>query len=164
AGLGRALLAPAREAAGVEKRLASMLEALEEERAAGSLVSDAERQLPSKPRVQVDREPHSIDVSDLPATLPRLGVEKYSLVDDGFLIKVFFEAAAPLEASDVRTLFGAQSLEVWAVSPAAAHRLSVPKLWGRVVPSRCRVRTKGARVTVVLHKESDAEWRFLKGY
>ena len=47
----------------------------------------------------------------------------------------------------------------------AAYHLHLPKLYSRVVPRRCsfRVSPKSRRLTVLLHKVADAEWRFLKG-
>ena len=66
--------------------------------------------------------------------------------------------------SQVRTKFGDRSLEMWAVGCQAAYRLYLPKLYGRVLTKRCRAKvdTKARKVYLLLHKESDAEWRFLK--
>ncbi len=40
----------------------------------------------------------------------------------------------------VCTLFGAQSLEMWAVGEAGAYRLHLPRLYGRVLPHKCRAK------------------------
>ena len=37
-------------------------------------------------------------------------------------------------------LFGAQHLEVWAVGQAAAYHLHLPRLYGRVITKKCRVK------------------------
>ncbi len=64
----------------------------------------------------------------------------------------------------MRTLFGERSLEMWAVGSQAAYHLHLPQLYGRVIVKKCRakVNTKAQKVYLLLHKESDAEWRFLK--
>lgn len=119
---------------------------------------------------------------------------------------------SPPTRSQVRTLFGTQSLEMWAVGAAGAYRLHLPRLYGRVLPHKCRVKVnqvcrllclfrftvvhvpavlppppplphpllppltpqpahppallcavqKARKVYLLLHKESDAEWCFLK--
>lgn len=50
-------------------------------------------------------------------------------------------ARAPVQ---VRTLFGEQRLEMWAVGGAAAYRLHVPRLYGRVIPAKCSVKVNQA--------------------
>jgi hypothetical protein len=64
----------------------------------------------------------------------------------------------------VRVKFGERSLEAWAVGAKAAYHLHVPALYGRVIPARCRARAvlPSRKLILVLHKESDAEWKFLK--
>lgn len=68
--------------------------------------------------------------------------------------------------AQVRSLFGWQSLEVWAVGPSTAFHLHVPKLWARIIPGKCSVKsnTKSKKLYVRLYKERDAEWRYLKGF
>lgn len=70
----------------------------------------------------------------------------------------------PAPPPQVRTKFGERSLEVWAVGAQAAYHLYIPRLYGRLILKKCRVRVKPAsrKVYLLLHKESDAEWRFLK--
>ena len=65
----------------------------------------------------------------------------------------------------MRCKFGARSLDVGAVGAAAAYRLHVPLLYGRVLPARCSVRVRPAsrRLVVVLRKEGDAPWAGLRG-
>jgi hypothetical protein len=112
-----------------------------------------------------------IDVSDLLPALLRRQVAQYTVADDGgFLVKVSFrveehDQQALQRPGALRCLVTASSLEVWAVGAAAAHRLHVPRLYGRVLPSRCKavVSARGTRVNVTLHKESDAKWPFLRG-
>lgn len=66
----------------------------------------------------------------------------------------------------VRVAFGWQSLEVWAVGQGHALHLHVPKLWGRILPGKCgvKVNTRTRKLSVCLYKETDAEWRYLKGF
>lgn len=63
-------------------------------------------------------------------------------------------------------MFGWQSLELWVVCPSMAHHLYVPKLWGRILPGKSRVKLnfKKNKVFLCLYKESDAEWKYLKGF
>lgn len=125
--------------------------------------------------------------------------------------------SAPL-SPQVRTLFGPDFLEMWAVGGGAAYHLHLPSLYGRLQPKKCgfkvnqvrgeqRLRLwedtnaqgvlrcwgldsihapvhpcpppppphpptppppfpstqKAKKVYLLLKKESDAEWRFLKG-
>ena len=74
-------------------------------------------------------------------------------------------AACPCRAPQVRYKFAVQGLEVWAVGAAAAYRLHLPHLYGRVLPAKCavRVRPGSCRLVVVLRKEADAAWPFLRG-
>lgn len=62
----------------------------------------------------------------------------------------------------VRMRFEATSLEMWAIGNRA-YRLYVPKLYGTIVPSKCKLRVKQHKATLQLRKTSDAEWRFLRG-
>lgn len=65
----------------------------------------------------------------------------------------------------MRACFSERSLDAWAVGHAAAYHLHIPRLWGRVLPRRCSVKVneKRKKAYLMLHKESDAEWRFIKG-
>ncbi|PRW33610.1 FAD-dependent oxidoreductase [Chlorella sorokiniana] len=117
-----------------------------------------------KPKVSVSKPDNLIDVSDLDPDLPRKEVQQYKFTDDDFEICVIcqLEEGVPLE--QVRTRFGTQSLEMWAVGEAGAYRLYLPRLYGKVLPHKChaKVNQKARKVYLLLHKESDAEWRFLK--
>lgn len=66
----------------------------------------------------------------------------------------------------VRTAFDWQSLEVWVVGQIQAFHLHVPKLWGRILPGKCgiKVNVRTKKLFVCLYKETDAEWRYLKGF
>ena len=45
----------------------------------------------------------------------------------------------------VRVLFGVLSLEMWAVGQGAAYHLHLPRLYGRVVPKKCKVKVNQVR-------------------
>ena len=62
-------------------------------------------------------------------------------------------------------MFLASSAEVWAVGSAAAYRLHIPKLYGKIFPAKCAVKVneRKRKVFIVLHKIADASWRFLGG-
>lgn len=45
-----------------------------------------------------------------------------------------------LHPIQVRTLFGEQRLEMWAVGASAGYRLHLPRLYGRVIPKKCSVK------------------------
>lgn len=65
----------------------------------------------------------------------------------------------------VRVRYMARATEVWAVGSAAAYHLYLPKLYQPIVAERCtfKANTKRQKVYLLLHKQADAEWRFLKG-
>lgn len=65
----------------------------------------------------------------------------------------------------MRTVFQERSLDMWAVGDARAYHFNVPKLYNAIIPARCAVKVTGSgrRLHVLLHKQADAEWRFLKG-
>ncbi|KAK9904265.1 hypothetical protein WJX75_008055 [Coccomyxa subellipsoidea] len=48
---------------------------------------------------------------------------------------------------------------------AQEMHLLVPKLYSRILPERCKVKanSKRQRIYIILHKDSDISWRFLKG-
>lgn len=110
---------------------------------------------------------HVIDISDLPpaSEFPRHEVQKFSFSEDDFEISVILQLPEAVPLASVRSLITERSLEVWAVGNDGMYRLHVPRLYGKVLPSRCKIKVNESRkkVYVVLHKEKDAEWRFLKG-
>jgi hypothetical protein len=123
---------------------------------------------PARPSLRAP--PGLVDVSDLPGNLPRRSVQQYAFANDAsFWLEVSFEVPEAVQAAAVRTLVTPRSLEVWAVGAGAAWRLHAPLLYGRVLPERTRVRARAGagggatRVVVALHKETGAEWRFLRG-
>jgi hypothetical protein len=123
---------------------------------------------PTRPSLRAP--PGLVDVSDLPANLPRRSVQQYAFANDAsFWLEVSFEVPEAVQAAAVRTLVAPRSLEVWAVGAGAAWRLHAPLLYGRVLPERTRVRARvgagggATRVVVALHKETGVEWRFLRG-
>ena len=118
-----------------------------------------------KVKPSVARPPHLVDVSDLSAALPRHEIQKFSFSEEDFEICVMMVLPEAVPLAAVRSLITEHSLEVWAIGAVGAYRLHVPRLYGRVLPSRCKVKVneKKKKVFVVLHKEKDAEWRFLKG-
>ena len=67
--------------------------------------------------------------------------------------------------AQVHVVFEERSLEVWAEGAIITHHLHVPKLYSRILPARCKVKanSKRMRVYILLHKDSDIQWRFLKG-
>lgn len=58
-----------------------------------------------------------------------------------------------------------RELEFWADGTTKTYHMHVPKLYGRILPERCKVKanSKRQRIYVILHKDSDISWRFLKG-
>ncbi|KAG7668077.1 hypothetical protein NADE_005116 [Nannochloris sp. 'desiccata'] len=116
----------------------------------------------------VSHPPHLIDISDLPpaSELPRHEIQKFSFSEDDFEISVVLQLPEAVTLASVRSLITERSLEVWAVGNDGMYRLHVPRLYGKVLPSRCKIKVNESRmkVYVVLHKEKDAEWRFLKGF
>lgn len=116
-------------------------------------------------QISVTKPAHLIDISDLDASLPRVELQKYSFIDDDFEITVVMELNEGVALNNVRTKFGERSLEVWAIGELAAYRVHVPLLYGKILPNRCTVKVnqKKKKVFVVLFKETNSEWRFLKG-
>jgi hypothetical protein len=115
----------------------------------------------------VAHPPHLIDISDLPpaSELPRHEIQKFSFSEDDFEISVIIQLPESVPLPSVRSLITERSLEVWAVGTEGMYRLHVPRLYGKVLPNRCKIKVNESKkkVYVVLHKEKDAEWRFLKG-
>ena len=62
-------------------------------------------------------------------------------------------------------MFRPTCVEMWAVGSKAAYHIHIPKLYQTVVPERCAFKANSQRqkVYLLLHKQADAEWRFLKG-
>lgn len=54
-------------------------------------------------------------------------------------------AHPPPDPPQVRTLFTPSSLEMWAVGAGAAYRLHLPRLWGRIIPGKCRAKVNQVR-------------------
>lgn len=113
----------------------------------------------------VARPVHLVDISDLPESLPRHEIQKFSFSEDDFEICVTLALPEGVPLSSVRSMIAERSLEVWAIGLEGAYRLHVPRLYGRILPARSKVKVneKKKKVFVILHKEKDAEWRFLKG-
>lgn len=65
----------------------------------------------------------------------------------------------------MRVLFKERSVEMWAVGEVAAYHLHIPKLYGRVLPQRCTLKIGKAsgKVYLILRKDSDAPWKYLRG-
>ena len=113
----------------------------------------------------VARPVHLVDVSDLPAALPRHEIHKFSFSEDDFEICITLTLPEAVPIASVRSMITEKSLEVWAIGIEGSYRLHVPRLYGRVIPPKCQVKVneKKKKVYVMLYKEKDAEWRFLKG-
>lgn len=92
-------------------------------------------------------------------------VEKYSWTDEEFLVTVRIYVNEPLQKEDVKVRFKKQGLELWALTRDNAYHLSVPLLYKPILEERCRVKVNEAkgRISLVLHKYDNHEWRFLKG-
>lgn len=62
-------------------------------------------------------------------------------------------------------MFRGKGLEVWAMGRDAAYHLHLPLLYGRITPELCRVKANRRllRVYLLLRKEAQIPWRFLKG-
>ena len=65
----------------------------------------------------------------------------------------------------VRVAYRPTSVEMWAIGASAAYHIHLPKLYQVIVPERCTFKANSQRqkVYLLLHKQADAEWRFLKG-
>ena len=66
--------------------------------------------------------------------------------------------------AQVHAVFGERSVEMWAVGKQAFH-FHVPRLYSRIVPEGCRVKTNSRRLCVylLLQKATGLSWHFLKG-
>ncbi len=62
-------------------------------------------------------------------------------------------------------MFQHRSVDLWAVGERTAYHLRINKLYGSILPERCKVKLSSSqdKLYVILHKQADAEWRFLKG-
>ena len=62
-------------------------------------------------------------------------------------------------------MFKGKGLEVWAMGKDSAHYLHLPVLYSRITPELCRVKANSRllRVYLLLRKEVQIPWRFLKG-
>ena len=62
-------------------------------------------------------------------------------------------------------MFRPTCIDMWAVGNQAAYHICIPKLYQPIVTERCTFKANSQRqkVYLLLHKQSDAEWRFLKG-
>lgn len=133
----------------------------------GYLALEEEGRMLTEPKVRasVTRPVHLIDISDLDPCLPRHEVQRFSFTDDEFDVCVALTLPEAVCIDDVRTLVTERSMEVWAVGREGAYHLHVPRLYGRVLPPRTKVKVneKRKKVYVTMHKETDAEWTFLKG-
>ncbi|KAK9846138.1 hypothetical protein WJX84_006300 [Apatococcus fuscideae] len=96
--------------------------------------------------VHVRTNPNIIDVGDLPASLERSEIQKYSFVDDDFDVLVLVDLPEPVSKDQV-----------------GATDYMCPSSMVTVVPGKCKLSVKHRRLTLHLRKTSDAEWRFLKG-
>jgi len=114
-----------------------------------------------------------VDLSDLPACLPRFNVEQYSWCDassgDVADMRLMVRAPLPEAMGGVRPrcAFTARSADVWAVGTGAAYRLHLPSLFKEIVPQRCIARVVGApdgvaTLLLTLYKRESAPWRTLK--
>jgi hypothetical protein len=118
-----------------------------------------------KPKSKITQDRNKIDISDILGSLPRQEIQNFSYIDDDFEISVVMNLPEPITKEKVRVKVNLSSLEAWMVGEKGAYHLNVPKLYGKVLPERSRVVTKEAknRVIIILHKEKDVEWKFLKG-
>ena len=130
-----------------------------------SLESENIMFIDKKPKSKITQDRNKIDISDILGSLPRQEVQNFSYIDDDFEISVVINLPEPITKEKVRVKVNQSSLEAWMVGEKGAYHLNVPKLYGKVLPERSRVVTKEAknRVIIILHKEKDVEWKFLKG-
>lgn len=120
----------------------------------------------SKPiRKKASKSHDSIDTSDFSPSLARKQVESFSFGDDEFEISIFINLPEPISKDDIRFRATETSLEAWAVGKEAAYHLHIPKLYGKILPERSKVVAKEGRnrIILILHKEKNSEWCFLKG-
>ena len=122
-----------------------------------------------RPRQCVSKPHHLVDISDFEkdTLLEKLELQRYSFTDEGFKIKAFADLI-PAEqgepALEVRSVILERSLDVWVIGKAKAYHLHIPKLWGKVVPAKCKTWiSESRRLRIVLFKEADGEWKYLRG-
>jgi hypothetical protein len=107
-----------------------------------------------------------LDPSRLPEFISKKEkVDSYSFVDEGFRLSVIVTFPEPIARDKIRTRVTMTSLESWYLGCDTAYHLYVPRLYGKVIPERTSVVVKEEknRVTFKLHKEKDAEWKYLRG-
>lgn len=116
-------------------------------------------------RPKITRPAHLVDVSDLPDSLAKHEIQRFLFSDEDFEICVVLQLPESVDSKNVRTVILERSLDVWCIGTKGAYRLHVPRLYGRILPDRCRIKVKPEKrkVILVLYKESDTEWKFLKG-
>lgn len=107
----------------------------------------------------------NIDVQDLGKGTEKLEIQSFVFIDSGFKISVIIELDESISRDSVRVRVTRTSLEIWLICEEKAYHLNIPKLYGKVVPERTKVRIKENKnkLTLTLCKEKDSEWKFLKG-
>ena len=113
----------------------------------------------------VSHPPHRIDISHIPPTLPRHELSSFLFSQEDFEICITLALPEPIPLSSVRSLSTERSLEVWAVGELGAYHVHLPRLYGRVLSDRTKVKVNQGKkkVFILLHKEKNAEWGYLKG-
>lgn len=104
-------------------------------------------------------------IEDVDPSLKKVEIQNFCFMDDDFKVSVILNMPEPIPKDLVRVRVTSSSLEAWLIGKEVSYHLHVPKMYGRVLPERSRIVTKEEknRVTIILCKERDAEWHFLKG-
>lgn len=107
----------------------------------------------------------TIDIQDLAKGTQKLEIQSFAFIDNGFKISILINLAENIPRDSVRVRVTRTSLETWLIGTEKAYHLNIPRLYGKVVPERTKVTVNQNknRVTLILYKEKDSEWKFLKG-
>ena len=106
-----------------------------------------------------------IDIQDLDERISRFEIQSFAFMNDGFKVSIVINLPERIPRESVRARVTRTSMETWLVGKKTAYHLHFPTLYGKVVPERTKIITKEDknRVTLILYKEKDSEWKFLKG-
>ena len=107
----------------------------------------------------------SIDIDDIDPTIPRSEVQNFAFADEDFKVSVIIPVSEDIPKDCIRMRVTNTSMEAWLLGKKTAYHLHIPKLYGKVLPERSKIISKEGkkRVTLILHKEKDSEWKFLRG-
>ena len=106
-----------------------------------------------------------IYIGDVDPAIPRSEVQNFAFADEDFKVSVIIPVSEDIPKDCIRMRVTNTSMEAWLLGKKTAYHLHIPKLYGKVLPERSKIISKEGkhRVTLILHKEKDSEWKFLRG-